>query len=540
VRGLMQDHALTISSLLRHAERNHAAVPIVSCTVEGPILRFDYAAWAARTRRLALACRRLGVAGGDRIGTLAWNTHRHLELFFAVPGIGAVCHTINPRLFEDQIQYIVEHAQDRFLFLDSTFLELVERLAPRFASVEAYVLMTDREHMPASSTLPLLCYEDLIAAESSEFDWPSIDEREASSLCYTSGTTGHPKGVLYSHRSTILHTYAMCMPDNHALSVRDCTMPVAPMFHANAWGVPYGACATGAKIVLPGRMTEAASLHRLIASEGVTHSVAVPTIWRTYLDYIEREGLDTGTLRRVVIGGSAMPRDVLHRFARFGVSAQHGWGMTEMSPLGTSCVLRPELEKLSGTQRSDVLCKQGLSLYGVELRIADDEGRELPRNGSSIGHLQVRGPWIAAGYFGSEERAAWLPDGWFDTGDIATIDPLGYVQITDRAKDVIKSGGEWISSMELEKLVCEHPAVADAAVIAMRDPRWDERPLLIVARKPGVSVSGEELIEFLRGRVVKWWVPDAVEFIAQMPYTATGKISKKTLRERFAGYPEQT
>ncbi|HKZ73454.1 MAG TPA: long-chain fatty acid--CoA ligase [Steroidobacteraceae bacterium] len=532
----MQNHALLVSSLLRHAERNHPAVPIISCTVEGPVLRFDYASWAERTRRLAAACRRLGAAQGDRIATLAWNTHRHLELFFAVPGIGAVCHTINPRLFEDQIRYIVDHAQDRFVFLDSSFLELVERLAPGFPSVEAYVLMTDRAHMPASSTLPLLCYEDLLAAESGELAWPELDERTASSLCYTSGTTGNPKGVLYSHRSTLLHTYAMCMPDNHALSVRDCTMPVAPMFHANAWGVPYGACATGAKIVLPGRMIDGPSLHRLIESERVTHSVAVPTVWRMYLDYIENAQLTTGTLRRVIIGGTAMPRDVLHRFARFGVSAQQGWGMTEMSPLGTSCVLRPELEGLDDAQRADVLCKQGLSLFGVELRIADDEGRELPRDGRSIGHLQVRGPWIASAYFASDERAAWLPGGWFDTGDIAAIDGLGYVQITDRAKDVIKSGGEWISSMEVERLASEHPAVAEAAVIAMHDPRWDERPLLIVVRKPGATVSGEELIEFLRDRIAKWWLPDAVEFVPQMPYTATGKISKKTLRERFTGY----
>ncbi|MDA8020532.1 MAG: 3-(methylthio)propionyl-CoA ligase [Thermoanaerobaculia bacterium] len=533
--GQMMDHPLLISDLLTFSAQYHGDTEIVTRTVEGPIHRYDYRSAARRSRQLAQALARLGIEVGDRVATMAWNTHRHFELYFGVSGMGAVCHTLNPRLFADQLTYIVNHAGDKAVFVDLTFVPLLEKLADQLQGVEHWVVMTDGEHMPDTSLPNALCYEDLVEAEDGNYDWPSFDENTASSLCYTSGTTGHPKGVLYSHRSTVLHSYAACMVDTLRLSARDSVLPVVPMFHANAWGLPYASPLVGAKQVLPGPGLDAPSLVELFEQEEVTTTAGVPTIWLGLLQHLRDTGKSLGTVRRVVIGGSAAPRSMIAEFQeRHRVQVVHAWGMTETSPLGTVGTLKSKHEGLSEDARLDLQAKQGRAVAGVQLRIVSDDGAEQVQDGEAFGELEVKGPWVVGRYFRTEGEA--LRDGWFPTGDVATIDHDGFMQITDRAKDVIKSGGEWISSIDLENEVVAHPRVAEAAVIGIHHPKWDERPLLVVVAKPDDPPTAEELREFLQDKIAKWWMPDDIVFVDELPHTATGKISKKDLRVRFENY----
>jgi 3-(methylthio)propionyl---CoA ligase len=535
MHGLMMNMPLNISALIQHADRCHGDTEIVSRTVEGGIHRYTYADAHRRSRQLANALLALGVKTTDRIGTLAWNGYRHLEIYFGSSGIGAVCHTVNPRLFPEQIAYIVNHAEDAFLFFDLTFLPLVEKLAPHCKGVRGWVAMTDRAHMPASS-LDLLCYEDLVNAHSDDFEWPVLDENLASSLCYTSGTTGNPKGVLYSHRSTILHAYAACLPDALNLSARDVVLPVVPMFHVNAWGLPYSAPLVGAKLVFPGAQLDGASLVELFETEKVTCSAGVPTIWLGLLQHVKAKGIGFGTLKRTVIGGSACPPAMIRTFEDdYGVQVLHAWGMTELSPLGTVNTFKSRHLEWSEADRQALQNKQGRAIFGVDMKIVDDEGRELPRDGKAFGDLLVRGPWITREYFRGEGGDP-LVDGWFPTGDVATLDQDGFMQITDRSKDVIKSGGEWISSIDLENAAMAHPAVAEAAVIGVAHPKWDERPLLLVRLKEGATSTRDDMLKFFDGRVAKWWIPDDVVFVDALPHTATGKLLKTKLREDFKAH----
>jgi acyl-CoA synthetase (AMP-forming)/AMP-acid ligase II len=541
MQGLMMDIPLLVSSLITHADRFHGDTEIVTRTVEGPIHRYTYREAHRRSRQLANALVALGVRPGDRVATLAWNTHRHFEIYYAVSGMGAVCHTINPRLFPEQIAYIANHAEDRHFFFDLTFAPLVEKLLPHLKTVKGFVLLTDRAHLPSSAIADLACYEDLINAHSDQYRWPQFDERTASSLCYTSGTTGNPKGVLYQHRTTILHSYAAALPDALNLSARDVVLPVVPMFHVNAWGLPYACALTGAKLVFPGAGMDGASLYELFENEKVTVSAGVPTIWMGLLAYMKTNKLRFSTLSRTVIGGSACPPAMIRTFQEeYGVQVLHAWGMTEMSPLGTVCTFKAKHLDLPAEQRYALQNKQGRPIYGVDMKIVDGEGKDLPWDGKAFGDLLVRGPWILKEYFRGEGGDPLRRDeqdrGWFPTGDVATIDPDGYMQITDRSKDVIKSGGEWISSIDLENTAVAHPAVAEAAVVAVRHPKWDERPLLIVVRKPGASVSKQDLLAFFEGKVAKWWIPDDVVFVDQLPHTATGKLLKTKLREDFKDY----
>jgi len=540
VQGLMQDRPLLISSIIEHAVAMHPDAEIVSRTIEGPIHRCTYRDIHRRSKQAANALTALGVKAGDRIATLAWNGYRHLELYYGVSGSGSVLHTINPRLFPEQIAYIINHAEDRFVFFDTTFAPLVEALAPQLKSVKAFVAMTDRAHMPAIGVPNLLCYEEWIGSGSPDYTWPVLDERTASSLCYSSGTTGNPKGVLYSHRSTVLHTYASCMVDSLALSANESVLLVVPMFHVNGWGLPYSAPASGAKLVLPGAMLDGKSVYALMKEERVTLALGVPTVWLMLLQHVEAERLDPKrdlVLRRVVIGGSASPRAMNEQFeTKFGAFVVHAWGMTEMSPLGTICNLLPKHRSCDLEERLGVQAKQGRALFGVEMKITDDAGRELPHDGKAFGHLMVRGPWVTRGYFKGDGGELLDDQGFFDTGDVATLDSDGYMQITDRSKDVIKSGGEWISSIEIENAAVGHPAVAEAAVIGVAHSKWQERPLLIVVRKSGQDVSREEMLRYLSGKVAKWWLPDDVVFVDAMPHTATGKLLKTKLREMFSDY----
>jgi acyl-CoA synthetase (AMP-forming)/AMP-acid ligase II len=538
--GLMQNRPLLIASLIEHANAYHPDSQIVSRTVEGPLHRCTYADVCRRSKQVANALAALGVARGDRIGTLAWNGYRHLELYFGVSGMGAVLHTINPRLFPEQIEYIVNHAEDQYLFFDTTFAPLVARLAPAMTKVRGFVAMTDRAHMPEIDVPNLLCYEELVAPQSPEYAWPDLDENSASSLCYTSGTTGNPKGVLYSHRSTVLHSYAICTVDGLGLSSRETTLLVVPMFHVNAWGTPYAGAMSGAKLVLPGPALDGKSVYDLMRDEKVTLALGVPTVWLMLFGHVDAAGLDPKrdlVLRRVVIGGSAAPRSMCERFAdAFGAFVVHAWGMTEMSPVGTVCNLLPKHAGFTAEQVLDLQKKQGRPIYGVELKITDDAGRRLPHDGVAFGHLMVRGPWITRGYFRGEGGEVLDGEGFFDTGDVATIDPDGYMQITDRSKDVIKSGGEWISSIDLENAAMGHPGVAEAAVIGVPHEKWQERPLLVVVRKAGQEVTRDEMLRFLGGKVAKWWLPDDVAFVAELPHTATGKLQKTKLRVQFRDY----
>ncbi len=535
----MMQRPLLISSLLEHAARCHNDTEIVSRTVESGadfvLHRYTYGDAQKRSKRLANALARLGVAQGERVGTLAWNSYRHFELYYGVSGMGAVIHTINPRLFPEQITYIVNHAEDQYLFFDLSFAALVEKLAPALKGVKGYVAMTDRANMPSVNLPNLLCYEELLAAESDELDWPEFDELTPSSLCYTSGTTGNPKGVLYSHRSTLIHTICAMSPDAFCLKSQDVVLPVVPMFHVNAWGLPYICAATGAKLVFPGAALDGASLHRLFEEEGVTMSAGVPTVWMGLLNHVKSNGLKFSTFRETVIGGSACPPAMIESFERdYGVTVVHAWGMSEMSPLGTMCRLKGKHMRLSAADQFALKVKQGRPIFGVELKIVDSDGKALPHDGKAFGDLMVRGPWILEHYFREEKTA--LQDGWFATGDVANIDADGFMQITDRSKDVIKSGGEWISSIDLENIAVAHPAVLEAGVIGVAHPKWDERPLLIVVKKKGAEVTKEELLAFFNGKIAKWWMPDDVVFVEQLPHTATGKLLKTKLRDDFKGY----
>ena len=533
----MQDQPLLVSKLIEYADIYHGDTEIVSRTVAGDIHRYSYRACHRRARKLANALARLGVGLGDRVATLAWNGHRHFEAYYAVSGIGAILHTINPRLFTEQIAYIANHAEDKVLLLDSSFVELVEKLAPELPTIETYVVLADAAHMPDTSLPGALAYEELIAGESDRFEWPRLDENAASSLCYTSGTTGNPKGVLYSHRSTLLHSYAGCTTDVLGLSARDVVLPVVPMFHANAWGIPYAAPLAGSKLVFPGPHLDGASVHGLIEAESVTMTAGVPTVWLMLLDYMAKSGKTFSTLDRVVCGGSAMPRAMIEAFEEtYGVRAFHAWGMTEMSPLGTVGSLKASHAALPRRARIDVKTKQGRGVFGVEMKIVDDDGRELPRDGKAFGNLMVRGPWITSGYFKGEGGEVLDAEGWFHTGDVATLDGDGFMHITDRSKDVIKSGGEWISSIDLENVAVAHPDVKEACVIGVRHPKWDERPLLLVVPDEGKNLDKDAMIAFLTGKVAKWWLPDDVVAVPELPHTATGKLLKAQLREEYKDY----
>ncbi|MEQ1686354.1 MAG: 3-(methylthio)propionyl-CoA ligase [Burkholderiaceae bacterium] len=539
MNGLMMQQPLLISSLLVHAERHHGDQEIVSRRVEGDIHRCTYRDLASRSRRMAKAIASLGVKPGDRVATLAWNGYRHMELYYAVSGSGSVLHTLNPRLHPDQVVYIADHAEDQVLFFDMTFLPLVEAVVSRVKTIKKFVAMTDRAHMPKESKIPgLLCFEDLVDANDDRFDWPSFDENQASSLCYTSGTTGNPKGVLYSHRSTVLHTFAIALPDALNVSARDSILPVVPMFHVNAWGLPYAACMMGAKLVFPGPGLDGKSLYELFEAERVTVSAGVPTVWQSLLGFVEAGGLKFSTMRRTVIGGSACPPAMMKAFQeKYDVQVIHAWGMTEMSPVGTAAILKGKHLDLSPEERMAVQSTQGRAVYGVDMKIVDPEGKALPWDGKVSGELLVRGPWIIQTYFKGEGGDPLVSDdegrGWFPTGDVATIDADGYMHITDRSKDVIKSGGEWIGSIDLENIAMAHPAVAMAACIAALHAKWDERPLLIVVKKPGAEVTRDELIAFFEGRIAKWWTPDDVVFVDAIPLGATGKMLKNRLREQY-------
>ena len=535
MRGLMMDMPLLIPGILEHAGKYHADTEIVSRAEEGGIHRYTYREALLRTRRLANALVRLGLSQGDRVGTLAWNGYRHLELYFAAPGAGFVCHTINPRLFPDQIAFIIDDAADRYVFVDLSFVPLLEGIAGQLSKVEGFVIMTDRAHMPSTSLPNALCYEDLIAGQPESFDWPSLDENAASGMCYTSGTTGNPKGVLYSHRSTVLHALVEVQPDVFGFSARDVVMPVVPMFHVNSWCIPYAAPVAGAKLVFPGGRMDGASILELIHSEGVTFSAGVPTVWLALLNHVGGATAALAPLDRVVIGGSACPDSMIRRFDEHGVRVIHAWGMTETSPIGAVNVAIPKHDPLPDEAKARLGTKQGRALFGIEMRIVDSDGGELPWDGKSFGMLQVRGPWICDGYFQLDDRDAFSPDGWFSTADVATIDPDGFMEIVDRTKDVIKSGGEWISSITLENVALGHPAVREAAAISRPDAKWGERPRLVIALKPGASVSAAELRSFFEPRVAKWWIPDDLVIVEELPHTATGKLLKLELRRLYGG-----
>ncbi|MCR5859026.1 long-chain-fatty-acid--CoA ligase [Mesorhizobium sp. J428] len=537
--GLMQDQPLLISSLIEHAARFHPHSEIVSRTCEGPTARLTYSSLRARAAKLANALLRMGIKPGDRVASLAWNTHRHMELYFAVSGIGAVLNTVNPRLFPEQIDYIVNHAENRVLFFDITFAGLVSELKPKFSTVERFVALTDTDHLPKEVD-GVVAYEDLLDVESDAISWPVFDERQASALCYTSGTTGNPKGVLYSHRSTILHSFMVCTTDGFKLGRADSVLLVVPLFHVNAWGIPYASAMCGAKLVLPGPKLDGKSLFELAVKEECTFSLGVPTVWLGFFKHIDdTPGLDVSKLKleRVVVGGSAAPRAIIERFRRdHGVFVLHAWGMSETSPVATIGNLLPAHENLPVDNQIDIQAKQGRPVYGIDIKITGEDGSDLPMDGSVSGDLKVRGPWVTKGYFKGEGGNVLDAEGWFATGDVAKIDAEGYVQLTDRSKDVIKSGGEWISSIDLENAAVGHPAVQEAAVIGLPHPKWQERPLLIVVRKPGVEASREELLDFLSTRVAKWWLPDDVAFVDELPHTATGKLLKTKLRDQFRNH----
>ncbi|MEI6737001.1 MAG: 3-(methylthio)propionyl-CoA ligase [Pseudomonadota bacterium] len=535
MQNTMQEQSPLISSLIEFAAQNHSDTEIVSRTVEGGLHRYTYRDANRRTKRLANALKHLRTKMGDRIGTLAWNGYRHYELYYAVSGMGAIVHTVNPRLFPEQLAWIINHAKDRVLFFDITFAPLIEKLVPVLPDIEAYVAMTDRAHMPKVNIPNLLCYEDLLDNEADDYMWPQFADTTPSSLCYTSGTTGDPKGVLYTHRSTIYHCYAGISPDALNISAASTVMPVVPMFHVNAWAVPYMATATGAKLVFPGAALDGASVYDLMEREKVTTSLGVPTIWMGLLAHVESKGVKFSTLKETAIGGAACPPIIIDKFSRvYGVEVVHAWGMTELSPLGTVCRLKSKHALLSYEEKFAIRVKQGRALFGIEMKIVDDTGTSLPHDGKAFGDLHVRGAWVIERYYG-EEKSARI-DGWFPTGDVATIDTDGYMQITDRSKDVIKSGGEWISSIELENIAMAHSAVAEAAVIGIVHPKWDERPLLLIVLKKDAKVSKQELLAFYDGKIAKWMLPNDVVFVAELPHTATGKLQKRTLRETWAAH----
>jgi fatty-acyl-CoA synthase len=533
--GQMMQMPLTISSLIRHAARHAGDIEIVSKRVEGDVHRTTWRGVEKRSRQFAQALLALGTDAGDRVATLAWNGYRHVEIYYGTSGSGRVCHTINPRLFPEQIAWIANDAQDTVLCFDLTFLPLVEKLQSQMDSVRHYVVMTDRAHMPASTIPNLLCYDELIDAQDGAYAWPDLPEETASSICYTSGTTGHPKGAVYSHRSTVLHAYAAALPDAMDCSTKDVVLPVVPMFHVNAWGIPYTGALVGCKLVLPGPHLDGASLYQLFEEEKVSFSAGVPTVWLGLINYMKANGLKFSTFKRTVIGGSACPPAMMKSLQEdFGVEVVHAWGMTELSPLGTLSRLQSKHLALPHEAQQRLLEKQGRTIYGIDMAIIDGSGRALPWDGRSAGDLVVRGPWVISRYYGKTESPLVTVDGepgWFPTGDVATIDADGFMQITDRSKDVIKSGGEWISSIDLENIAMAHPQVHEAAVIALPHPKWDERPLLVVVPKPGTNPTRDDLLAFYEGRIAKWQIPDDVVFVAELPHTATGKLQKLKLRE---------
>ena len=536
--GQMMNQPLTITSIMQCAEKAHGDVEVVSITGDTTIHRYTYADAFRRTRMLANALAAVGIESGERVATLAWNDYRHFELYYAISCSGAVCHTVNPRLFPEQIEYIINHAEDRIVFVDPDFLPVLESLAGKLPTVERYIVLTDASHMPPTSLVNASDYETFIAGQQESFSWPELGEEAASALCYTSGTTGNPKGVLYSHRSTVLHSYGAALPDAINLSAGTTVMPIVPMFHVNAWGLPYAAPMTGAKLVFPGnKMGDGETLQRLIEEEQVTLSAGVPTVWLALLGYLRDSGKKIDSLQRVIVGGAACPLAIMEEFtAKHDVYTHHAWGMTETGPLGVFNTLKPGMEKLPKRQLDAIKVKQGRPVFGVDLRIVDDAGQVQPWDGESAGEVRVRGNWIASGYFRRDEVEAVDRDGYFRTGDVACMDAAGFMRITDRTKDVIKSGGEWISSIELENAAVGHPGVAEAAVIGVPHPRWTERPLLIVVTAPGATVGKDEILSYLKDKVAKWWIPDDAVFVDEIPHTATGKISKKDLRSQFSDY----
>ena len=535
--GLMQQQNLLISSLIDFAEKHHGDVEIVSRRVEGDIHRTTWGGIAQRSRQVAHGLDQLGLGFGDRVATLAWNGYRHLELYFGVSGTGRVLHTINPRLHPDQVVWIANHAEDQVLCFDMSFLPLVKQVHSRCTTIRQYVALCDADQLPADTGIPgLVSYEAWVQGQSTQYTWPEFDENTASSLCYTSGTTGNPKGALYSHRSTILHAYAAALPDVMCISARDAILPVVPMFHVNAWGIPYSAAMVGAKLVFPGASLDGKSVYDLIENEGVTFAAGVPTVWQMLLTHMKPSNLKFSTLQRTVIGGSACPPAMITAFREeYNVDVLHAWGMTELSPLGTLCTLKNKHLKLPEAEQMKIRLKQGRAIFGIDMKIVNDEGQEQVHDGKAYGDLLVKGPWVVREYF-KQEGGDPLQDGWFPTGDVATIDADGYMQITDRSKDVIKSGGEWISSIDIENIAVAHPAVAMAACIGIKHPKWDERPIVVVVKKPEAQVSREDLLKFYEGKTAKWQIPDDVVFVDAIPIGATGKMLKTKLREQLADY----
>lgn len=543
VLGKMMTTPLTITEIMRFAGRHYGSREIVSVTADEPLHRCAYSDIFRRAAQLAHTLKNLGVQPGERVASLAWNDYRHLELYYGVACAGSVLHTVNPRLFAEQLIYIINHAQDRVLFFDIAFLPLVESLADKLTTVESYVVLAPKATIPESNLSTLLSYESLLGAEATEYDWPDLDENMAHSLCYTSGTTGNPKGVLNSHRSTVLHGYACCMTDAMNLSQRDTVLPVVPMFHVSAWGTPYACAIAGAKMVMPGpRMADGETLQRLIETEDVTAALGVPTVWLNLLTYLRDSGKTVRSLKRTVVGGAACPESIMNEFREeHGVETIHAWGMTEMSPIGTVNSPKRETESLSMKERNALRLKQGRSIFGVDMKVVGEGDQEVPWDGEQFGDLRVKGWWVCSGYYGEEGGSdAHDEDGWFSTGDVATIDSFGYMNITDRTKDLIKSGGEWISSIELENIAVAHPDVAEAAVIGIAHEKWTERPLLIIVPVEGGSPDEDDLLALFKGKVADWWIPDEVAFVDELPHTATGKISKLTLRKQFAEYSVQS
>lgn len=538
MNGLMMSVSLNLKSIIEHGTRVNGDGEIVSVTRDNPRHRYTYKDAFTRANQLASAMSSWGLEPGDRVATLAWNDYRHFETYYAVGCSGYVTHTINPRLFPEQLVFIINHADDQYVFLDADFVPLVEKIADQCPGVKGYVVMISEDQMPETTLPNAMCYETLVASAAADYEWPDVDENAACALCYTSGTTGNPKGVLYSHRSTILHAYAGLMPDAMGLGQADVILPIVPMFHVNAWGLPYACPMIGAKMVMPGnKMGDGETLAALINEENVTFSAGVPTVWLSLINYLKQSGMRVESLRRVIVGGSACPLSIMEDFDTYGVETRVGWGMTEMSPLGTTNPSMDIRDEIPADEFAKLRLKAGRPIYGCEVKITDDDNNELPWDGVAFGSLKVRGPWICSAYYKLDGSSAHGEDGWFETGDVATIDPRGYIAITDRTKDVIKSGGEWISSIDVENVATDHPKVAEAAVIGRIHDKWGERPLLIVVRNAqGADLTAEEITAWFDGKIAKWWTPDAVEFIDEMPHTATGKIQKTTLRDMFADF----